>query len=253
MSNRLPQAVLIGIDDTDNLESRGTGYRARELGRLLSDAGLADLQVVTRHQLLVSPLIPYTSHNSSACLRVRTRNGVALEEITAFCRAYLERAAAPGSDAGLCVVPTARADARLHAFGRRAKRTVLTQGAAKGLATRKQLYLEGVTGDHGGVIGALAAVGLHAGAHDGRILWPRELREAANQRRTLAELRAVRGVDRVRTIEGAVLAGDDETVELGEWPRTVWIEGESVLLVEKQHDDPSCAWRVAPRELLKQY
>ena len=32
---------LIGIDDTDNLESRGTGFRARCLGAELTDAGLA--------------------------------------------------------------------------------------------------------------------------------------------------------------------------------------------------------------------
>lgn len=252
MPNDVAPAVLIGIDDTDNLESRGTGYRARELGRLLTDAGLADLQIVTRHQLLVSPLIPYTSHNSSACIRVRAR-ALVLDEIKAFCREYLERESAPGSDAGLCVVPAVQADAELHEFGTQAKRVVLTQDAAQRLAARKRIYLEGLTGNHGGVIGALAAVGLHAGAHDGRILWPRELRDAANQRRTLAELRAVKGVDQVRTIEGAVLEASEDTVELGEWPRTVWIDGESVLLVEKQHDDRSCAWRVAPRELLKQY
>lgn len=252
MSNHVAPAVLIGIDDTDNLESRGTGYRARELGRLLADAGLADLQVVTRHQLLVSPLIPYTSHNSSACIRVRAR-AAALDQITAFCRDYLERAAAPGSDAGLCVVPAAQADPELHEFGTQAKRVVLTQDAARSLASRKRVYLEGLTGDQGGVIGALAAVGLHASAHDGRILWPRELREAANQRRTIAELRLVKGVDRIRTIDGAVLNGGDETVEMGTWPRTVWIGGESVLLLEKYHDDPSCPWRVAAKELLKRY
>jgi hypothetical protein len=253
MPNHVAPAILIGIDDTDNLQSRGTGYRARELGRLLTDSGLADLQVVTRHQLLVSPLIPYTSHNSSACIRVRARTAAALDQLKAFCRDYLERESAPGSDAGLCVVPAAQADPEFHEFGAQAKRVVLAQDAARSLAARKRVYLEGLTGDHGGVIGALAAVGLHASAHDGRILWPRELRQAANQRRTLAELRALKGVDRVRTIEGTVLDGNDETVELGAWPRTVWIEGESVLLVEKHHDDPSCAWRVAARELLKQY
>ena len=32
---------LIGIDDTDNLESRGTGFRARQLSARLDEAGLA--------------------------------------------------------------------------------------------------------------------------------------------------------------------------------------------------------------------
>ena len=61
---------LIGIDDTDNLESRGTGHLARQLARLLESA-ISGLRIgsITRHQLLVDPRIPYTSHNSSACVQ----------------------------------------------------------------------------------------------------------------------------------------------------------------------------------------
>jgi tRNA(Ile2) C34 agmatinyltransferase TiaS len=244
--------LLIGIDDTDNLESRGTGFRARELGRLLTESGLADLQVVTRHQLLVSPLIPYTSHNSSACLRVRARADN-LEPITAFCRDYLLRESAPGSDAGLCVASLPRADSNLQHFGGLAKRVVLTQNDGRELAERTQVYLEGLTGNHGGVIGALAAVGLHASAHDGRVLWPRALREVSDQRRTVAELHGVKGVDRIQTIDGVALGIHDEVIDLGSWPRTVWLGGQAVLLVEKNHDDPNCPWRVAAKDFLKRY
>jgi hypothetical protein len=58
--------VFIGLDDTDNLESRGTGWLARDIAAELS----ADYPVVgvTRHQLLVDPRVPYTSHNSSAAI-----------------------------------------------------------------------------------------------------------------------------------------------------------------------------------------
>ena len=60
--------VAVGIDDTDNLESRGTGHRARQLGLHLQELGLARLLSVTQQSPLVSPEIRYTSHNSSACL-----------------------------------------------------------------------------------------------------------------------------------------------------------------------------------------
>jgi len=33
--------LLIGIDDTDNLESRGTGYRVRQLANWLAENRLA--------------------------------------------------------------------------------------------------------------------------------------------------------------------------------------------------------------------
>ncbi len=52
------QKWLIGIDDTDNLESRGTGHRVRWLGDLLAREDLADIKGITRHQLLVDPRIP---------------------------------------------------------------------------------------------------------------------------------------------------------------------------------------------------
>ena len=60
--------IFIGIDDTDNLESRGTGRLARSIA---ADLGKTyDLYGVTRHQLLVHPDIPYTSHNSAAVIHL---------------------------------------------------------------------------------------------------------------------------------------------------------------------------------------
>ncbi|MHC4369889.1 MAG: hypothetical protein ACYSW8_19940, partial [Planctomycetota bacterium] len=56
---------LIGIDDTDNETSPGTGRLARQL---LAECALRSLDPlgVTRHQFLVDPAIRYTSHNSGA-------------------------------------------------------------------------------------------------------------------------------------------------------------------------------------------
>jgi hypothetical protein len=50
--------LFIGLDDTDNLESRGTGYLARRIAAVLA----ADYALlgVTRHQLLVDPRVPCT-------------------------------------------------------------------------------------------------------------------------------------------------------------------------------------------------
>ena len=63
---------LIGIDDTDNLESRGTGFLSRSMGEAITVSGLGITGGITRHQLLFDPRVPYTSHNSSACLEVTT-------------------------------------------------------------------------------------------------------------------------------------------------------------------------------------
>jgi hypothetical protein len=64
--------ILVAIDDTDNLESKGTGFRARELAALLHQNDFGHIIGVTRHQLFVHTNIPYTSHNSSACIAMES-------------------------------------------------------------------------------------------------------------------------------------------------------------------------------------
>ena len=61
--------IYVAIDDTDSLEFGATGQSANELRRLIEDKGWGKSEAVTRHQLLLHPDIPYTSHNSSMCLR----------------------------------------------------------------------------------------------------------------------------------------------------------------------------------------
>lgn len=127
-----PSRFLIGIDDTDNVDTRGTGYRARRLCELLASRGFPGVGV-TRHQLLVDPRIPYTSHNSSACLEVAARvredertDAGGEADTVAVCRDYLRRHSAPESDVGLCVARRDRVHHGIVAFGERAKVDILT-------------------------------------------------------------------------------------------------------------------------------
>jgi len=64
---------LIGIDDTDVKDSRGTGYKSRILGERIMDLKLGDVLGISRHQLFIHPKIPYTSQNSAACIEVNAR------------------------------------------------------------------------------------------------------------------------------------------------------------------------------------
>lgn len=237
---------LIGIDDTDNLQSRGTGYRARALGHALAEAGLGELLSVTRHQLLVHPAIPYTSHNSSACLLVSARDGV--EELARFCAGVLLAESAPGSDAGLCLRRADAVGATVVAFGRRAKQEVVTQGEALDLAATEGCILQGLTGDGGGVIGALAAVGLCTAGDDGRYLWLPGLREMTGTI-TAGRLRRASAIHAASIADERPLP-DDDAIELGDWVRPIRRGGEAILLVEPTGDAPG-AWRVAARDLIK--
>lgn len=249
---------LVGIDDTDNLESRGTGYRARQLAAALAHRGMAP-RGVTRHQLLVDPRIPYTSHNSSACIELEASDN-RLGEVVAICREFLLEESAPGSDAGLCVAELQESGAAGRAFavphleeivdfGRRAKRTVVTAAEAERLAAARRLHLEGLTGTRIGVIGALAAVGLRAGADDGRFLWMPRLRDLSGVH-TAASLRETLGLDAIETEQGRAVAGGDR-IDLGEWPRPLLRHGRSVLLVQEAGCE-DYEWVVTAKERIKQ-
>ena len=98
--------VLVGIDDTDNLTSPGTGWIAQSLQKELASQGLGEPLGVTRHQLFLDPRVPYTSHNSSACLALATPGDPDLDAIERCAAQFLRDHAADGSDPGLAIVAT---------------------------------------------------------------------------------------------------------------------------------------------------
>lgn len=55
--------IVIGIDDTDNELSRGTGFRSHDLGLSLIKNKLVSFFTVSRHQLFFDKRIPYTSYH----------------------------------------------------------------------------------------------------------------------------------------------------------------------------------------------
>ncbi|MGE0373364.1 MAG: hypothetical protein AB7Q01_16005 [Gammaproteobacteria bacterium] len=252
---------LVGIDDTDNLESRGTGFRARQLALQLQQTGKARLACVTRHQLLVSPEIPYTSHNSSACLALDFAPAD-LDEVREFCRQYLLRESAPGSDAGLCIAAAAHVSDAITAWGRRAQREVLTIADSHALAERERVYLEGLTGTRQGVIGALSAIGLHRSRDDGRFLWMRGVRDLSPGTYSVGNLKSRTDIERFETLAGQEVLAEDALVCITEWARPVFRRGHAVLLVEPEIPEsqshaqsvvePS-RWRVAAKDVIKRF
>lgn len=238
----------IGIDDTDNLESRGTGHRARQLGTMLEEAGIGRLICITRHQLLVHKDIPFTSHNSSACLLMDC-DPVKEAGLTAFCRDFLLRESASGSDAGLCIASSSGIHQDIENWGKNAKKIVLNKPLAHELASLHTIFLEGLTGEKIGVIGALAAVGLRHAGNDGRVLWLPKLRETEGIF-TSTDLKARLTVDRVTTKEGIEIP-DNDTIKADTWIRPVMLDNKITLIVEKPEDHEQYKWQHVPKEYIK--
>jgi hypothetical protein len=221
--------ISVGIDDTDILGARGTNQLAREIARRA--AVRWSCRQIVRHQLLHDPRIPFTSKNGSASLMFESVNGAGLPELIDLCRDTMRDWFIPGSDPGLCV--TERVPPEVVAYGELCQREIVTQETARNLARRTAIHLEGLGGTEGGVIGALAAVGLAATGNDGRIVqwgsWPDDL----TGRQPIAALNE-RGV-LVLTDDGVELT--DGEVDVGKHLRPNVRGHRAVLFVERMSDE----------------
>jgi tRNA(Ile2) C34 agmatinyltransferase TiaS len=217
---------FIGLDDTDNLESRGTGHLARMMAQAL--AGDFHVHGVTRHQLLYDERVPMTAKNSCAAVLFEG-DEYPLEEIALFARKVMLDDFQPGSDPGLCVASVVPVD--VISYGQRARREFLYQQEPRDLADAHGIHLEGLGGDEDGVIGALAAVGLAASREDGRYVQVGSIRELEGLH-PLGNVLAA-GITSVKTLDGESVT---EGMLLTDKLRPARRGGEPVLFVEREDD-----------------
>jgi hypothetical protein len=236
--------LLIAIDDTDNQDPGcvGTGKLARWLARDLEERGLVGAATVTRHQLLVHPDIPFTSHNSSACLLAEEVHG-SLGEVASRARDFVLEHPNAGANPGLCVMDPASLPAELLAFAKRAQSEVLTLDEADCLGSR----LDGVIWWHGetgqGRIGAMAAVALRGSGDDGRFIGLPGIRALTGVLR-VGEIVARSPIASVESVDGESLP-DDVLVDTRDWVRPALRGGKPVLRVRREAERwiPEDKWK----------
>jgi hypothetical protein len=160
--------VYIGFDDTDNVDAdRGTGKLARWFTHELPEE--CRMWGVVRQQLLVHKDIPYTSHNSSACVVLDVDDASIVHDLISKAVEHIEYHSLEGSDPGLCVACESDSTfPELVAFGRRCTNQVVTQKEA--IRVAHNVHLSGHGGTNDGIIGAAAAVGLTAHGWSGRFI-----------------------------------------------------------------------------------
>jgi tRNA(Ile2) C34 agmatinyltransferase TiaS len=224
--------VYIGFDDTDNVDAdRGTGKLARWFEEELPEG--CSLDGVLRQQLLVHQDVPYTSHNSSACLIVSVPDESFVTELTGRAVEHVEKHALQGSDPGVCVAHTANGGLhRLMAFGRECTARIITQKEAMSAAAG--FHLSGHGGTNDGIIGAAAAVGLSASGWSGRFIEYGRLRNFPDVV-PVSELEhsniLVASVDR-----DAKIPAPGDLVRTKDWLRPRLWGGRAVLLVMPKNE-----------------
>jgi tRNA(Ile2) C34 agmatinyltransferase TiaS len=221
--------IYIGIDDTDTLDSRGTGRLARNIATELSRK--YQIFGVTRHQLLVHPDIPFTSHNSCAAIHAEA-GSTAMEEIFCTAKKLMLEDFIEGSDPGLAIAASSQITPGAVAFGLDAKTIVVTQERAREVAKNSKIRFEGLGGTEGGIIGAIAGVGLASLKNDGRFLLKDKNRELSGVRSISEVINA--GIDEVLTLQGETV--NEGKVQIPKNATPSFIQGKAVLFVE-QHED----------------
>jgi hypothetical protein len=231
--------LIVCIDDTDNMESIGSGELLQIMGQELFESGVGKAGFITRHQLYVHEDIPYTSHNSSMCceIEIDERNYRTVKE---YAIGFLEENSAEGSDPGLCIIKRellpVNMISQLITYGKAAKSSVLTKEMAYQLAESMSEWVH--LSEHGGtgqgVIGALAGCGLRLSGNDGRMkgkIYP----ENPGNLMTVEHICKRYPFDQVRTVTGEYLSGN-EKVKIGEELKGVYLDHKIVLLVKEKED-----------------
>lgn len=232
------------IDDTDNLDSIGTGTIAEQIREKIVAQGYGPCSLVTRHQLFIHEDIPYTSHNSSMCFHGEASDD-AMKTIIAMASQHLDTVAAEGSDPGLCVLQFDESNDydELIEFGKNAKKKVLTKEDALQCAQKNQLHLSEHGGTGQGIIGALAGVGLRIFGCDGEVKGALKNIEIKKSY-TVSELKKLPELVKVLDLADKEPLDDATMVNISNRTKTVLFENEYVLFVNK---DDKGAYQTIPK------
>lgn len=222
---------LICIDDTDTIDTIGTGTICEMIKDELVSHGIASCTNITRHQLLIHDDIPYTSHNSSMCFTGELLTGTK-EIITNIAIKVVEDTHANGSDPGVsvCMVNELVNVNELIKFGVKATSEVLTKENAYTIAKDCGLHLSEHGGTGQGIVGALAGIGLRLSGTNGELKGV--LKKIVNTKFRVEELLKDEGIDRVLTTEGKTLSGE-EVVIINEQTKVMLKEHLFTLLVHE--------------------
>lgn len=250
--------ILIAIDDTDTMkvegiEVRGTGELASMIQQAIEEQGWGSCEPITRHQLLVHPDIPYTSHNSSMCFQAEI-DPDCLKQLIAYCSDFLVRESAADADPGLCIVDVERLSRPgwLISFGFMAKNQVLSKEEAYDLAEMLGVHLSEHGGTGQGVIGALAGAGLRLSGNDGRFKGKIRIKSETGVM-TVGEICSARHIDMVKSLEDGLILADHELVILGDSAKTILMDGKAVLPVCAVYSDGAteARWQTYSKQQLK--
>jgi hypothetical protein len=244
------QRVLISIDDTDALGTPGTGELLENIAKQIKSCCLGNPTFISRHQLLVHPDVPFTSHNSSMAIEIK--DAVSEEEILSLVVEEVSAKSAEGSDPGVClcnIQSLSEDDAgKLKKFGYNTKTKIMTKESAYTTAGESGVILKELGGTGDGVIGALAGLGLRLSGNDGRVKG-KFLIDTHNNLTTIANILDYESIDSILVPEGK-LYNDSDIVYISGHIKTVVIDGRRVLPLGESTLE-NAVWKTMTKDEIK--
>lgn len=229
--------LILCIDDTDNLESKGTGTIASEIRKIAKKKLDAKTKYITRHQLLLHEDIEYTSHNSSMAFELEIDDDK-YDELISLASEHLRTESAEGSDPGMAILNLSEFSdeekkSRLIDYGFEAKRTVLTKEYAYKTAEELDVFLDEFGGNGEGIIGALAGAGLRMSKNDGEVKGSVKGFEEGEMYK-IKDLLENKAVDDVASLSGEHPDPEDDVLVPWKAKQTI-INGKRTVLVEMKN------------------
>ncbi len=243
--------LLICIDDTDSKTSeKGTGAIAEDIRDMVVETFDAPVSFISRHQLLIHPDVPYTSHNSSMCFGTEIPED-RYDELVERTLEVVSTESDPESDPGVAIAKVDELDREaVIAYGKECKRRLMHKADAYAIAEQAGFFLEELGGTGDGVIGAAAGIGLRLWGFDGTMKGrPKDLEPGETY--TLGDLTNSRFIDRVLDTSGNSVPASG-LLELPKKTKVAVYDGQLTLLVEPLEEKPGW-WETPNRERMKHF
>lgn len=228
------ERFIIGLDDTDIVGGRGTSKIVRAWAEVIETEGFARTNGVTRHQLLKSPKIEATSHNRSVAVAIETERTVF--DVEDYLVELVREHASGKANPAIAIMTRHTDMPHVLAWGRRSQQELLKLVDAERYATESNVLLRGLGGNRSGMIGALAAVGLHAGGKDGVFIQLAGIRNLSG-RITAGEIRERTALKHVIDERTGEELDRDDLIDTADRVRPRMIDDEPVLLTRSSPSD----------------
>jgi len=244
--------IIVGIDDSRQLDGYKAGETASLLARAIEDRGWGKSKIPSRHRLYPNPVIGYKKHNTARSFSADIDEQY-LNPFISYACTMIKSNVASGCNAGLAVVVPERMVNHddLISYAYRVKEEQVSKEECMQLAQCPGIYLFELSGDGRGVIGALAAAGLRLTGNDGQFRGKLKLGHGDYYVATVKEIIDKTYVPQVKRMDFVRLE-DDETVRMGEKVKVVLLDNLYTLMVFPT-DLESPKWQTSTTHMLRMF